>query len=319
MFSATRTSFDVASALSQGRRDTQEDAIVTDFAIGGGFGLVVLADGMGGHEAGDVASTIVVTEVYKELKLQCRALQDAPGDAPAILRNATQTANARLRDHAQRHPSTQGMGSTMIALVQLGTSLFWTSVGDSVLYLLRDGDLRRLNEDHSLAPQIDFLVRQGMLTEAAGRDHPDRSVLTSALNGGPIRQLDCPERPLMLRSGDLIVAASDGLPYLSHPRMRDILADDTATDSAYLAHKLLKAIKTLNHPDQDNVCFAIIRAVDGQGAALQPGRGAAKIEEATLADATNAAAKVSEEWHQADRAERPIFGRLFDLGSGLLR
>ena len=84
--------FDVASALIQGKRDVQEDALASDFRVGSDFGFVVLSDGMGGHEAGDVASNIVVTEVFSELKLQSTDTSKAIANIADILNNAAISA-----------------------------------------------------------------------------------------------------------------------------------------------------------------------------------------------------------------------------------
>ncbi len=184
--------FDVASALSIGSRETQEDALVTDFAEGAPFGFAVLADGMGGHAAGDVASKIVVTEVFSDLKLRSDDGAFA-AEVPQALRAATSAANACIEAYVQSNPASRGMGATLVALVCRGDRLNWISVGDSPLYLWRDGQLSQLNEDHSLAPQIDYLVRSGRMDPETGRNHPDRNCLTSVLGGRAIERIDCPE------------------------------------------------------------------------------------------------------------------------------
>jgi len=314
VFDASKFGFDVASALSRGKRDTQEDAIVADVSIGDSAGVVVLADGMGGHQAGEVASGIVVTEVFRALKPKIGTLANSPDTVPETLYDAAQSANTCLQQHATHFPATEGMGATLVALVLVDQSLFWISIGDSVLYLIRDGKLRQLNEDHSLAPQIDYMVQRGMISKEAGQNHPDRSVLTSALQGGDIHRIDCPDTPLKLRLGDIVVAASDGLPYLEVAEIRKILTEHDGADSDGFAHLLLKAIKALNHPDQDNVCFSVIRVTEGHGKTLP------KIQAAARPDQwRKPAANVPDRAPEGQGAGPGFFGRLFDLGTGLLR
>ena len=204
--SSARAHYDVASAISIGRRDCQEDAIVADFPQGAEHGFVVLADGMGGHAAGDIASKIVVTEVFSELKLQSGDPVRFERDINAILRAAVRTANDCVLNHATSYPRTNGMGATLLAPVLLGDWLHWISVGDSPLYLYRDGVLRQVNEDHSLAPQIDHMVRSGLMQPERGRTHPDRNCLTSVLIGMEIPRIDCPAQPIALKPGDIVVS-----------------------------------------------------------------------------------------------------------------
>ena len=165
--------YDVASVLNRGCRDYQEDAIATDFPIGADFGYAVLSDGMGGHAAGDVASKIVVTEVFSELKFQSSDVAGLETNVAHVLKSAAVSANECMAAHAANNPQTAGMGATLVAPVFIRDTLFWISIGDSPLYLLRGGRLRQLNEDHSLGPHIDYMVRSGMMPEEIGRNHPD--------------------------------------------------------------------------------------------------------------------------------------------------
>ena len=267
--SLAELTYDVAAAVSIGSRDCQEDAIVADFPQGSGYGFVVLADGMGGHAAGDIASRIVVTEVFSELKLQSNDLTRFAREINPILHQAAQVANACVLAHATSHPGTRGMGATLLAPVLLGNRLHWISVGDSPLYLFRDGRLRQLNEDHSLGAQIDQMVRAGAMTEDRGRNHPDRNCLTSVLIGLEIPRIDCPRRPVILAPGDIVIASSDGLQFLRETDIAAILDARRDESSAAIAAALMQAIEELDDPDQDNVALAVIRIPPGPGARAQ--------------------------------------------------
>ncbi len=198
--------YDVASGISQGARDYQEDAITADFPVGAEAGFVVLADGMGGHAAGDVASKIVLTEVFSELKFHFADVVAFETRAPEILRNVADLANETLRQHTRSHPETDGMGATLVVPALVENRLWWISIGDSPLFLYRNGRLSQLNEDHSMAPQIDFMVKSGLMDPQVAANHPDRNCLISVLMGTRIPKIDCPTKPFELMAGDMLAA-----------------------------------------------------------------------------------------------------------------
>jgi PPM family protein phosphatase len=251
--------YDVASGISQGARDYQEDAITADFPVGAEAGFVVLADGMGGHAAGDVASKIILTEVYSELKFHYADVEAFERRAPEILRSVAEFANETLRDHAEQNPETRGMGATLVVPALVENRLWWISIGDSPLFLYRNGQLSQLNEDHSMGPQIDFMVQSGLLDAKIAVDHPDRNCLLSVLMGSEIAKVDCPVRPLELKAGDIVICASDGLQFLSNVQITKILTKYRKTRSTEIAERLLDEIDRLGDPDQDNISFTVIK------------------------------------------------------------
>lgn len=262
MLSSADLQFDVASAIDIGQRDFQEDALICDFPIGSDLGFAVLADGMGGHAAGDVASKIVVTEVFAELKLQSGDFRQLEGDISGVLLDAVKAANDCISAHAESEPGTEGMGATLVAPVLMGDRLYWISVGDSPLYLFRNGSMTQLNEDHSMAPQIDYLVRTGLMEAESAMHHPDRNCLTSVLSGSPIARIDCPKTPIRLIHGDIVIAASDGLQFLESEEICDLLSEHTNATSSEISNALLRGLEDLDDPDQDNVSFCVIKAED---------------------------------------------------------
>lgn len=259
MWRSPEPRYDVASGLAQGGRDYQEDAIVTDFPFGMDNGVAVLADGMGGHEAGDVASKIVLTKVYSELKFQSATFADDESSVPTTLVRAATGANKAVRSYVKANPEAFGMGATLVALVMIENRMFWMSIGDSPLYVLRDGALKQLNDDHSLAPQIDFMVQQGLLDAESAKRHPDRNCLTSVIMGDKIAKSDCPVKPFEVKMGDILLVSSDGLQYLGDEKLEKILHRYRRRKSAEIAGHLLEAIAKLNDPDQDNVSFSVIK------------------------------------------------------------
>lgn len=259
MWQSHEPCYDVASAISQGGRDYQEDSIVTDFPHGSDSGFVVLADGMGGHAAGDVASKIVVTEVFSELKFQSATFCYSENDIPTHLFDAAKSANECLLGESSNNPDTMGMGSTLVSIVIRENRMFWISIGDSPLYIFRDGKLEQLNEDHSMAPQIDFMVESGMIDPETGKNHPDRNCLTSVLMGDVVAKIDCPKTPYELKIGDIILVSSDGLQFLENEEIQHIMATHAESPSNEISGHLLEAIRELDDPDQDNVSFSVIK------------------------------------------------------------
>jgi serine/threonine protein phosphatase PrpC len=302
------TRFDVASAISQGGRPYQEDALASDFSIGTDIGFAVLADGMGGHAAGDVASKIVVTEVFSELKLQSGDSAAFTANLPRILKDAALAANDCVRGHIQSHTETSGMGATLLAPVFAGTRLYWISIGDSPLLLYRDGVLRQLNEDHSMAPQIDFMVQTGLLSEDVGRNHPDRSCLTSVLGGEDVPRIDCPAEPFDLREGDILIAASDGIQYLSFAEIEDLLKKNLDQPSRRIADALLGRLDAHGDPEQDNASFTVVKVLLDHVARRAAG-----------ADGTSASVPQSKTRDFAARAPSRFRSALLTRGAALFR
>ncbi len=251
--------YDVATAISIGQRDYQEDAVIADFNLGNDYGFAVLSDGMGGHAAGDIASKIVVTEVYSELKIQAGNVQALEREIVDVLRGVAEGANACIDAQVAENPELRGMGATLVAPVLFGPRMYWISIGDSPLFLYRGGKLRQINEDHSLAPQIDLMVKTGQLDEETARNHPDRNALTSVVMGGRIPLIDCKPTPLQLEAEDIVIASSDGLQYLEVSEIERLLEKTRKKRSAEIAQGFLDAIQALDHPDQDNVSLAVIK------------------------------------------------------------
>ncbi len=250
---------DAATAIAQGRRDRQEDAVLADFPGGSATGFVVLSDGMGGHDAGDMASRIIVTEMFADLCFLTARAESLKTHATQLLRETLTAANDSLRAHWEAGTGARGMGGTVVAAVIHGDELNWISVGDSLLYLLRDGKLVRLNEDHSMAPQIDHMAREGVIDAETARTHPQRSQLTSAITGMEIDKIDCPDKALKLRPGDIVLVTSDGLLTLDDPQITRVLRKNRRKSSQDIAQALLRAVEAEDAPEQDNVSLAVIR------------------------------------------------------------
>jgi serine/threonine protein phosphatase PrpC len=178
-------------ATDQGQvRDSNEDGYVVDRRLQ----LFAIADGMGGHRAGEVASATALEALRASV---------ASGTG---LGDAITSANAAVFSKATDDESLAGMGTTLTALVPDGDRVLVGHVGDSRAYLLRDGELRQLTTDHSLVQEF---IREGRLTEEQAAVHPQRSIITRALGVEPDVEVDV--YPVPLRAGDRILLCSDGL------------------------------------------------------------------------------------------------------------
>ena len=174
--------------------------------------LFVVADGMGGAQAGEVASALAVQQFEGGLPDG-----DDPGAALAAL---IQAANVRIHEQARSESQHAGMGTTTTAAYLSGDAVVIAHVGDSRCYLLRDDDLIRLTRDHSLVGE---LVARGKLTEEQAEAHPQRSVITRALGPEPHVEVDIEKFPT--RAGDVFLLCSDGLTSMVHePQLKQLLA-----------------------------------------------------------------------------------------------
>lgn len=254
-----KMTFDVAAAIDRGKREYQEDAVTVDFSTDTGIGYVVLADGMGGHAAGDIASEIVVTEMANNLKKKLSNGSAATVEIPSLLQEATMAANASIAEYVSKNRDVRGMGATLVAPVVRDNALYWISVGDSPLYLFDGEDLHQINEDHSMAPQIDLMAKAGMIDEETARNHPDRNCLTSVLMGAQIPKIDCRESPVNLAPGHILIVSSDGLQFLTNDQIKKVVAEHKKDSSERLASALMSMVQKLDDPDQDNISFAVIK------------------------------------------------------------
>jgi serine/threonine protein phosphatase PrpC len=176
--------------------------------------LYIVADGMGGHQAGDVASRSAVQVVSHEY------YADPELDPRGSLISAIKQANTYIYDEAQQTASRAGMGTTVVAAVVRGKELYLANVGDSRAYLMREGKVNQATRDHSFVADQ---VRAGLLTPEEARAHPQRNVITRALGSRPEVKVDTYGGEL--QSGDVLLLCSDGLSeYVHEDDMLPVLA-----------------------------------------------------------------------------------------------
>lgn len=263
--------FDYATATTQGGRSYQEDStrVWPDQAdrgseasadagagpVNGTCCIATLADGMGGHTGGARASRTVCDSFVEHF-------HTAEGETAARLVASLKAANQAVHSATDEDPLLDGMGSTLIGAVFNGTGVEWISVGDSPLMLYRRGEIALLNEDHSLAPELDRLAAAGHISPEQAKHDPRRHMLRSAITGQDIELVDVSRNPLVLEKGDYIILASDGLHALELTeisRIVDAYGDDGAQA---VSDALIRAVERVRDPHQDNATVIAVRPLD---------------------------------------------------------
>jgi len=259
-----------------GARQRQEDyyafARVPGPTGGDASLLTLVADGMGGHEAGAFASRLASNAFVDSF---LRGGGHAPGERLAA---ALAAANEAILNGTRAALQQAGcMGTTLVAALLGPDGLYWVSVGDSPAYLFRDGQIRRLNADHSYRPLIEEQIERGLITREQARQHPNRNTLRSAVTGYPIDLIDLSPNPLALRDDDLVVCASDGLFSLSVAGINSALQNLRDCAASEIANGLVEAVLGMRVEYQDNVTVAVVRVGpraggEGRGEKREPGR-----------------------------------------------
>lgn len=252
-------SFDYALKTHPGLvRPLNEDALGADPQAG----LFILADGLGGYNAGEIASTMAVSTLLS--RLSC-ALQEPPGTAAFDPRGELAAAlidmNSGIFNAALNSAAFEGMATTVVIAWLLGDRLWVAHTGDSRLYRLRDGELAQITRDHSFSQE---LLDAGMVTEDEARLLPAKNLVTRALGASP--EIEPEVRDYDLRAGDLLLLCSDGLTEMVTGA--DIAALlRTQTDLSEAARRLVDLANQAGGRDNTSVVLVRVTPAHGDGAA----------------------------------------------------
>jgi serine/threonine protein phosphatase PrpC len=243
---------DYATAAIIGDRQNQEDYGRISYRPKDLSLLAVVCDGIGGNNAGEVASRTATDEFHRSFP------ERKIIDIPVALRQCLDASNSAISIESKRAPSSEGLGCTLVAAFLIDNRLYWISVGDSLLFVIRGGNLHRKNEDHSMAPIIEKSKLEGKITAEEAANHPHRNALRSALSGDRIELIDCPSKPIELVAGDIVILATDGLLTLSNEEIHASIAKHRGEGAESICSALLKAVRAKGKPRQDNTLVQVI-------------------------------------------------------------
>ena len=206
--------------------------------------LFIVADGMGGHNAGDYASKLAVETMVEEIALS------AEKEPEAVLRMAVEKANAMVNRSAKKAPELEGMGTTVVAACIEGSTLSVANVGDSRLYVVGGHEIRQITRDHSW---VEDMVRSGGMGREEARNHPDKNIITRAVGAEDSVKTDF--FSVTLREGDMILMCTDGLTnMLNDEEIRMVL--DGARDIVEKAEELVR--RANENGGRDNISVILI-------------------------------------------------------------
>lgn len=256
--------YDIGTSDILGSRSNQEDNyIVTDpGASNESFDtldhlLVVLADGVGGEAAGEVASKTVTNSFSRTIQ----SAYSSSNNIPKLLNIALHGANQAVAKAISENSEYAGMASTLVGALFIKGRLYWASVGDSHLYLIRDGSCTKLNADHSLGAVMDRNVDTGLISKSQAVNAPNRNMLYSCVMGEELAAIDLPEKEFSLQKGDRLLFSSDGLDSIS---IKDIGRISNNEDNAqHFAIALTTAVTKAGKPNQDNTMVVVVDILGG--------------------------------------------------------
>ncbi len=227
------------------RRDMNQDYMYTSTTpVGSLPNLFVVADGMGGHNAGEYASRFTVDKVVEVIS------QNGQQEPVAAMKEALTEANSQLLEEAGADPSKSGMGTTVVAATVIGDLLHVANIGDSRLYVIDHEAIRQITRDHSL---VEEMVRLGEMDKAAAKVHPDKNIITRAI--GVTRELAVDFFEVKLRPEDMILLCSDGLTNM----VEDEEIKEIVMEQKNIVEKAEKLINTANeNGGKDNITVVLI-------------------------------------------------------------
>jgi PPM family protein phosphatase len=253
---SSKNALDVASRTDVGRiRSRNEDRIGQDLRIG----AVMLADGMGGHSGGDIASTIAVDTVLQQLQVLAPATSPSAKDLAEghhrlrlALSRAVTKANEIIYTTAEAQPQYRGMGTTLVAAIFRGDRIVIANVGDSRLYRIRGASMEQLTVDHTMVQE---LIDKGLVTPAQAYASLNRNIITRALGPHPTVAIDIREDKVL--PGDIYLLCSDGLTDMVEDRHIHRVITTYGADLDEAAEQLV--VRANGNGGKDNTSVVLVR------------------------------------------------------------
>ena len=231
------------SDIGKNREMNQDYVYTSENAVGNLPNLFIVADGMGGHKAGEFASKFTVETIVESVRT------NEQKEPVRIIEEAIQTAKRELIQKARQDETMAGMGTTVVVVTVIGDKAFVANVGDSRMYVIGK-EISQITRDHSL---VEEMVRMGELAKDAAKDHPDKNIITRAV--GAAQDVDVDFFEVELYPQDYILMCSDGLTNMVEDEdIRRIV--QSQRDVAERVEKLVETAN--NHGGQDNITVVVI-------------------------------------------------------------
>lgn len=209
--------------------------------------LLAVADGMGGHRCGEVASSIAISYLGKHFQETFRNMNKE--DAVEWIRQSVKEINRLIFNHAEEHPESKGMGTTLVLAISTNDYVLFGNIGDSSGFAMKDNHIHKITYDHTL---VNLLVTAGELTEEQAKDHPKRNVLMKALGANDPVEIDIFDCDIEVSD---ILLCSDGLTnMLDQESIERVLLSDYSVEDKVI--RLIK--KAINRGGTDNVSVAYL-------------------------------------------------------------
>ena len=232
------------SDVGKKRQLNQDVVYSSELPVGNLPNLFIIADGMGGHKAGDYASRYAVDTIEKE------TLESLEENPEIILQKAISKANKDMRELSHQNPDMEGMGTTIVAATIYGKYMKVANVGDSRLYIINGKKIKQITRDHSL---VEEMVRIGELDRISARNHPNKNIITRAV--GVTASVVADFFDVELKEGDVILMCSDGLSNMLEDEEIRMIAC-AQRDIIEKAEALVRAAN--NNGGKDNISLIII-------------------------------------------------------------
>ncbi|MFT5350113.1 MAG: formylglycine-generating enzyme required for sulfatase activity/serine [Gammaproteobacteria bacterium] len=318
--------YELAGSQIDGTRGYQEDAfLVTQLTDkeGNPAALVIVADGMGGHAAGNVASNMAVQAFNKHVS-SCYPVDNIA----EVLRESVHKANNSIKETVAETPALSGMGCTMVVALLQGNKMYWASVGDSHIYLIRNKELIKKNDDHSYGGFLDRMAAAG--TPVDQEEGLSRNMLMSAIMGEDINEIDVPEEGFEVQAGDRLLVCSDGMDTLSAGKI--IQYSEWSASTKECADALMQAVEDVGMPKQDNTTAVVINITEKDVAAVTAAPPPVEAEPAASDDLDDTAEIVldsagsepefnpagEESFVEEEEAEKSNTGMIIGIAAGVI-
>jgi len=237
--------------IGRRRKLNQDYVFSSEMPVGPLNNLFLVADGMGGHNAGDYASRYTIETIVEEIG---KATDESQ---VAVLENAIKSANVKIRKKAEEEAELNGMGTTVVAATISDDKLCVANVGDSRLYIINNREIKQITRDHSL---VEEMIRMGGLKREAARTHPDKNIITRAIGAQDDVVVDFFE--VKLNKDDVVLMCSDGLSnMIEDEEIRMIMQGQR--DVVEKAESLVKAAN--NNGGKDNIAVVLVEPFADEG------------------------------------------------------